>query len=144
MTWAERWGEAPLLGRLRVVLQHEAIADGTLLEQRLTRSADNDVTRRNKDVLEKLALEGPDRCIARPPNWREGLQELVREMPHFRGPVRLLSNALALTESACPTRIPPMLLLGTYGLSSGWMATTTHTEQQVAEPSEGLARPDAD
>ncbi len=127
LTWAERWGEAPLPGLLRVVLQHEAIVDGTLLEQRLTRSADSDVTRRSKEVLERLAAEGPDRPIARPPNWREGLQELVREMPHFREPVRLLSNALALGEvSAGPTRIPPLLLLGPPGVGK------THFSQTVA------------
>jgi hypothetical protein len=127
LSWAERWGEAPLPGRLRVVLQHEAIVDGTLLEQRLTRSADSDVTRRSKDILDRLAAEGPDRSIARPPNWREGLQELVREMPHFAEPVRLLSNALALGEaSACPTRIPPMLLLGPPGVGK------THFSQAVA------------
>lgn len=54
---------------LRVVLQHEAIVDGTLLKQRLTRSADSDVTHRSKEALERLASVGPDRRIARPLGW---------------------------------------------------------------------------
>lgn len=128
LTWAGRWGEVPQPGWLRVVLQHEAIADGSLLGQRKTRSADTDVTHRTKALFEQLAARGPDRRVARPQHWRDSLAELVRELPHFRGPVRLLSNALALGEVAqSPPRIPPMLLLGPPGVGK------THFSQKVAE-----------
>ena len=81
------------------------------------RAADSDIRQRKVDVRKRLIEKGPDRVIARPPDWRARLAELEAALPNFRGPIRLLHNALALGEaSLAPVRVPPMLLLGPPGV----------------------------
>ena len=81
------------------------------------RAADSDIRQRKVDVRKRLIEKGPDRVIARPPDWRASMAELEAAMPNFREPINLLRNALALGEvSKGPVRVPPMLLLGLPGV----------------------------
>ena len=81
------------------------------------RAADSDIRQRKVDVRKRLIEKGPDRRIARPPDWRARMAELEAALPNFREPINLLRNALALGEvSKGPVRVPPMLLLGPPGV----------------------------
>ena len=81
------------------------------------RAADTDIRQRKVDIRKRLIERGPDRVIARPPDWRASIAELEAALPNFREPVNLLRNALALGEaSRGPVRVPPMLLLGPAGV----------------------------
>ena len=81
------------------------------------RAADQDIRQRKVDVRKRLIEKGPDRVIARPPDWRARMAELEAALPNFREPINLLRNALALGEaSRGPVRVPPMLLLGPPGV----------------------------
>ena len=81
------------------------------------RAADTDIRQRKVDVRKRLIEKGPDRVIARPPDWRASMAELEAAMPNFTEPINLLRNALALGEvSKGPMRVPPMLLLGPPGV----------------------------
>lgn len=93
-----------------------------------TRSADRDVNDRRLRVLRKLVAAGPDRRIARAPDWRPRLDALEAALPHFRGPIRALRNTLALAQATGVTlRVPPLLLLGPPGVGK------TYFCHQVAE-----------
>ena len=81
------------------------------------RAADSDIRQRKVDVRKRLIEKGPDRLIARPPDWRASMAELEASLPNFREPINLLRNALALGEASLgPVRVPPMLLLGPPGV----------------------------
>ena len=81
------------------------------------RAADQDIRQRKVDVRKRLIEKGPDRVIARPPDWRASVAELEVALPNFREPINLLRNALALGEASRGTvRMPPMLLLGPPGV----------------------------
>jgi len=81
------------------------------------RSADKDVNERRKRIIEQLFERGPDRRVAVPANWREAVDGLEAALPHFRKPIRLVRNALALAEATgMPPRIAPQLLLGPPGV----------------------------
>ena len=81
------------------------------------RAADTDIRQRKVDVRKRLIERGPDRVIARPPDWRARMAGLEAALPNFREPISLLRNALALGEvSRGPVRVPPMLLLGPPGV----------------------------
>ena len=81
------------------------------------RAADGDIRQRKVDVRKRMIENGPDRVIARPPDWRASMAELEAAMPNFTEPINLLRNALALGEvSKGPMRVPPMLLLGPPGV----------------------------
>ena len=81
------------------------------------RAADTDIRQRKVDVRKRLIERGPDRVIARPPDWRASMAELEAALPNFREPINLLRNALALGDaSRGPVRVPPMLLLGPPGV----------------------------
>ena len=81
------------------------------------RAADQDIRQRRVDVRKRLIEKGPDRVIARPPDWRARMAELEAALPNFREPINLLRNALALGEASLgPVRVPPMLLLGPPGV----------------------------
>ena len=81
------------------------------------RAADKDIRQRHVDIRKRLIEKGPDRAVARPPDWRASVAELEAALPNFRAPIQLLRNALALGEaSLAPVRVPPMLLLGPPGV----------------------------
>ena len=81
------------------------------------RAADKDIRQRHVDIRNRLIEKGPDRVVARPPDWRASVAELEAALPNFRAPIQLLRNALALGEaSLAPVRVPPMLLLGPPGV----------------------------
>ncbi|MBA3599096.1 MAG: AAA family ATPase [Methylibium sp.] len=126
--WHAAWGAEPSRECHRVLLQFDALHSGAFLEDRQHRSADTDVGKRLKSMVERLVNSGPDRRYARSGDSRAQLESLEREMPHFRAPLRLLKHTLALAEVAPrPVRIPPMLLLGPPGVGK------THFSQRVAE-----------
>lgn len=126
--WHAKWGAAALPGRHRVLLQFDALDSGEFLKENQHRSADTDIGKRLKLIVERLVKSGPDRRYGRCDNARSRLDDLEREMPHFKAPLRLLKHTLALAEVAPrPIRIPPMLLLGPPGVGK------THFSQQVAE-----------
>ena len=92
------------------------------------RCADQDVNERNAKLRERLIRNGPDRRIARPETWRVAMDQLEASLPHFRAPIRLLRNSLALADATRrPVRVPPMLLLGPPGVGK------THFTHRVAE-----------
>ncbi len=92
------------------------------------RSADREATHRRTRILEKLVVKGPDRRIARAPDGRRAIDELEASLPHFRQPIRVLRNALALSDATgVPLRVPPLLLLGPPGVGK------THFSHKVAQ-----------
>lgn len=118
----------PVPGWHRVLPKLGLLAKELLGSESLARSADRDVNQRRKRVIEKLVELGPDRLIARSPKWRADIDELERLMPNFRGPIRMLRNALALSSATGqPARVPPMLLLGPPGVGK------TYFSRNVAE-----------
>lgn len=89
---------------------------------------DSEVNARNASLRKRLVQYGPDRRIARPEGWRESVDELEASLPHFRAPIRLLRNTLALADATGqPVRVPPMLLLGPPGVGK------TYFTHRVAE-----------
>jgi ATP-dependent Lon protease len=91
-------------------------------------STDRDVNERRVRIHKQLRKLGPDRRVATVPNWREALTELEASLPHFRDPIRLLRNALALADgTGVAARVPPMLLLGPPGVGK------THFSHRVAQ-----------
>lgn len=126
--WHATWGAEASWECHRVLLQFDALHTGAFLKDRQHRSADTDVGKRLKSIVERLVSSGPDRRYARRGDSLAQLEALELEMPHFRGPLRLLKHTLALAEVAPrPVRIPPMLLLGPPGVGK------THFSQRVAE-----------
>jgi ATP-dependent Lon protease len=126
--WLSALSACPSLDYHRVLLQFDALKSGGFVKDRQHRSADSDVGKRLKSLVERLVHSGPNRRYARSTDSCANLEALEQEMPHFRGPLRLLKQSLALAEAAPrPVRIPPMLLLGPPGVGK------THFSQQVAE-----------
>lgn len=118
----------PVPGWHRVLPKLGLLAKELQGTEPLPRSADRDVNQRRKRVIQRLVELGPDRLIARSPKWRADIDELERLMPNFRGPIRLLRNALALScATGQPACIPPMLLLGPPGVGK------TYFSRNVAE-----------
>ena len=101
----------------RVLPGLQAMLDADDTADLSVRAADTDIRQRKVDVRKRLIEKGPDRVIARPPDWRARLADLEAALPNFREPIRLLHNALALGEAShAPVRVPPMLLLGPPGV----------------------------
>lgn len=126
--WHAIWGAEPSTDCHRVLLQFDALHSGAFLNDRRHRSADADISKRLESMVERLVLSGPDRIYGRTGYSRDHLDALEQEMPHFRQPLRLLKQTLALAEAApLPVRIPPILLLGPPGLGK------TYFSQRVAE-----------
>jgi len=111
-------GDGPPPGHYRVIHQWaDLVAAGAESSEDL-RSADKDVNKCAAKRRERLVAKGPGRLIVRPENWRESMDQLEASLPHFREPVRLLGNSLALADATNrPVRVPPMLLLGPPGVS---------------------------
>ncbi|MBA3591063.1 AAA family ATPase [Methylibium sp.] len=115
--WRETFGEVSPPGHLRVLGDYDALVSGAMEQDLACRTADKDVRERMQVLLEKLKNRGPDRLIGGPMDASSALDELQRVLPHFRGPLGLVRNCLALAEaSTLPVRIPPMLLLGPPGV----------------------------
>jgi len=110
-------GDGPPPGHYRVIHQWaDLVAAGAESSEDL-RSADKDVNKCAAKRRERLVAKGPGRLIVRPENWRESMDQLEASLPHFREPVRLLGNSLALADAMNrPVRVPPMLLLGPPGV----------------------------
>lgn len=116
-TLRKRSGAKAQAGHLRVLYGYDSLADAEQREQACKRRSDKDDQDRVRALLEKLASRGPDRRVGRPQDWRVALDALAVLLPHFRGPLDLVRNTLALSEaSAVPVRIPPLLLLGPPGV----------------------------
>jgi ATP-dependent Lon protease len=112
----------------RVIRKWAELVGATEDTAQALRSADKDVNERNAKLRERLIHRGPDRRIAQPEGWREAMDQLEASLPHFREPIRLLRNSLALADATGrPVRVPPMLLLGPPGVGK------THFTHRVAE-----------
>ena len=121
-------GDEPAPGYYRVIRKWAEFANATDDPAKSLRSADADVNERHAKLRALLIDKGPDRRIARPQNWREAIDGLEASLPHFREPIRLLRNSLALADATQrPVRIPPMLLLGPPGVGK------TYFTHRVAE-----------
>ena len=122
------FGDEPAPGYYRVIPKWAEFASATDDPAKSLRSADADVNERHAKLRALLIAKGPDRRIARSDNWREAIDSLEASMPHFREPIRLLRNSLALADATQrPVRIPPMLLLGPPGVGK------TYFTHRVAE-----------
>lgn len=122
------YGPVPEAGWYRVLPNLDALTSELEGSSDVGRSADKDVNERRARIHERLLALGPDRRVAHPVSWRVGLDELQASLPHFREPIRVLRNALALAEATgVSARIPPMLLLGPPGVGK------THFSHRVAE-----------
>ena len=125
---AAKYGPTPEPGWYRVLPKLEAFLKEGEDSAASVRSADSDVNERRPRFLKKLHDLGPDRRIATVPAWRDAVNELETALPHFREPIRLLRNTLALADATgVPARVPPMLLLGPPGVGK------THFSQRVAK-----------
>lgn len=101
----------------QVLHNFDSISDQLWREQTAKRCADQDEQKRVRVMLDKLHLKGPDRRVGLPRDWRASLAALEQVLPHFRGPLGVVGNALALSEaSVTAVRIPPLLLLGPPGV----------------------------
>ena len=121
-------GDEPAPGYYRVIRKWAEFANATGDPAKSLRSADADVNERHAKLRALLIAKGPDRRIARPDAWREAVDSLEASLPHFREPIRLLRNSLALADATQrPVRIPPMLLLGPPGVGK------TYFTHRVAE-----------
>ena len=121
-------GDEPAPGYYRVIRKWAEFANATDDPAKSLRSADKVVNERHAKLRALLIDKGPDRRIARPQNWKEAIGGLEASLPHFREPVRLLRNSLALADATHrPVRIPPMLLLGPPGVGK------TYFTHRVAE-----------
>ena len=119
--------EAPS-GRHRVIPNWADLVNASEDTAQALRSADKDVNERMTKLRERLIHNGPDRRIAQPEAWREVMDQLEASLPHFRAPIRLLRNSLALADATRrPVRVPPMLLLGPPGVGK------THFTHRIAE-----------
>jgi ATP-dependent Lon protease len=126
--WHAKWGAQALPDRYRVLTQFDQLDSGELLKRGQHRSADTDINNRLRSIVGELVKRGPDRLYARCADAKAGLEALELELPHFRAPLRLLRNSLALAGAAPrAVRIPPMLLLGPPGVGK------THFSQVVAQ-----------
>ena len=122
------FGDEPAPGYYRVIRKWAEFANATDDPAKSLRSADKDVNERHAKLRALLIDKGPDRRIARPENWRDAIDGLEASLPHFREPIRLLRNSLALGDATQrPVRIPPMLLLGPPGVGK------TYFTHRVAE-----------
>ncbi len=109
--------DEPAPGHYRVIQRWAELRSATDDPTAALRSADADVNERVAKLRKRLIEKGPDRRIAQPAAWRESMAELEAALPHFREPIRLLRNSLALADATRrPLRIPPMLLLGPPGI----------------------------
>ena len=122
------FGDEPAPGHYRVIRKWAELLNETKDSAAALRSADSDVNERAAKLRQRLIESGPDRRIARPKGWRDAIDRLDTELPHFREPIRLLRNTLALADATQrPVRVPPMLLLGPPGVGK------THFTHRVAE-----------
>ncbi len=111
------YADEPAPGHYRVIQRWAELRSATDDPTAALRSADADVNERVAKLRKRLIEKGPDRRIAQPAAWRESMAELEAALPHFREPIRLLRNSLALADATRrPLRIPPMLLLGPPGI----------------------------
>ena len=122
------FGDEPAPGHYRVIRKWDELLNSTKDSAAALRSADKDVNERVAKLRERLIHKGPDRRVAKPEGWREAVDRLDAALPHFREPIRLLRNSLALADATQrPVRVPPMLLLGPPGVGK------THFTHRVAE-----------
>lgn len=113
----------PAAGFHRILLRFAEYTGEKAVQALQTRTADIDVSRRFEAIRQRLLELGPDRRIARPPNWREALDGLEAALPNFAHPLALLRDTLSLAEvTAAPVRIPPMLLLGGPGIGKSYFS----------------------
>ena len=120
--------DEPAQGQYRVVHKWAELLKASEDTATAFRSADKDVNERAAKLRERLIKKGPDRRIAQPAGLRESMDQLEASLPHFREPIRLLRNSLALADATKrPVRVPPMLLLGPPGIGK------TYFTHRVAE-----------
>lgn len=113
----KRFGAKAPANHLRVLHGYDMLADENHREEICKRRSEKEEQDRMRALLEKLATRGPDRRVGRPQGWRGSLEALEVLLPHFRAPLGLVRNSLALSEaSSVPVRIPPLLLLGPPGV----------------------------
>lgn len=122
------FGNTAAPGQYRVIRRWDELVNATDDPAKSLRSADKDVNERHAKLRALLIHKGPDRRIARPERWQEAMETLEASLPHFREPIRLLRNSLALADATRrPVRVPPMLLLGPPGVGK------TYFTHRVAE-----------
>ena len=132
------FGDEPAPDYYRVIRKWAEFANATDDAAKSLRSADSDVNERHAKLRALLIAKGPDRRIARPQNWREAMDGLEASLPHFREPIRLLRNSLALADATHrPVRIPPMLLLGPPGVGKTYF--THRVAQLLGAPHASIA-----
>jgi ATP-dependent Lon protease len=120
--------DEPVQGQYRVIHKWAELLHASEDTATVLRSADKDVNERAAKLRERLIKKGPDRRIAQPDGWRESMDQLEGSLPHFREPIRLLRNSLALADATKrPVRVPSMLLLGPPGIGK------TYFTHRVAE-----------
>lgn len=120
--------EEPATGQYRVLRKWAEFVNASDDAAKSLRSADKEVNERHAKLRALLIHKGPDRLLVRPAGWRTAVETLEAAMPHFREPLRLLRNSLALADATGrPVRVQPMLLLGPPGLGK------TYFTHRVAE-----------
>lgn len=109
--------------RHQVLVDIDAVCDRVLKLRMGAGNGDRDMAKRETKALEAALALGPDRSIVRPQNWQARLEELAQEMPSFRAPVDLVSQAFALSVrcGGLPA-VPPMLLIGPPGVGKSLFA----------------------
>jgi len=115
-------------GWYRILPQFQALLAAGHDENIALRAVDEDVRARHTAIRKILIEKGPDRQFVQPVDWRISMDALESSLPHFKAPIRMLRNTLALAEATqLPVRVPPMLLLGPPGVGK------THFSHLVAE-----------
>ena len=135
----------PRPGWYRVIPKLKEFDEGSGDAVAVGRCADSDVSERRLRVRKKLLELGPDRRIAHAECWTETLGQLEASLPHFRGPIQVIRNAMALTDATgVATRIQPMLLLGPPGVGKTYFSNRVaellgapHAAVQFDQPSAG-------
>jgi ATP-dependent Lon protease len=125
-------------GQYRVIRKWAELLQASEDTATALRSADRDVNERATKLRERLIKKGPDRRIAQPAVWRESMDQLEASLPHFREPIRLLRNSLALADATKrPVRVPPMLLFGPPGIGKTYF--THRVAELVGAPHASIA-----
>lgn len=144
--------DEPPPGWHRVLPDYQAVIRSLSEEAVTARSPDREARERLLLIGKRLAERGPDREVGRAYDWRSAIQKLEAEMPNFRAPIKLIRNALRLSDIArLPPRIPPLLLLGPPGVGKtlfsqrlAEMLAVPHSTVAFDQPSGGVALRGAD